>query len=74
MNTIVRILHLVIAAVLLSPVVDIFSPGVGHATGDIKNQLLFNAPKILFGGVPPPLEAENWFFFRVSLSPLGALS
>lgn len=68
MNIIVRVLHLVIAIVLLSPLVDIVLPNCGMQSGDIKNQLLFNIPKVLFGGMPPPLEAENWFFYSVSVA------
>lgn len=68
MNIIVRVIHVVAAAALLSPLVDIVFPSCGVQSGDIKNQLLFNIPKILFGSMPEPVEAENWFFYSVSVA------
>jgi len=68
MNIILRVIHLVIAAVLLSPLIDIYFPACGVQSGAIKNQLLFNAPKLLFGGMPEPVPAENWFFYSVSVA------
>lgn len=61
-----RLLHLLISAVLiLPPALEI----LGLSTyGTVANQILTNIPNMFFGGMPPSLDASNWFFYNLSIA------